>query len=68
MAKRSSKKTTKTTARTEAQIRADLKVALTAEHDAVESCSNDKPKSIEHAWQKADRTNALYRELAALSC
>jgi hypothetical protein len=65
MGKRSNK-TTKTT-RTEAQIRADLKVALTAEHGAVEGCSNNRPKSLVTAWAAAERTNVLYRELAALS-
>lgn len=61
------KKSTKTTQRTEAQIRADLKRALDAEHGAVEGCSNERPTSIARAWDAAERTNVLYRELAALS-
>lgn len=67
MGKRNTKKTTKTTARTLEAIRADIAVALEAEHDAVDACSKGDEKALARGWAAAERTNVLYRELAAVN-
>lgn len=55
MAKRNSK-------RTLAVVEAELQAARSAEHAAVERCSNARPASLDAAWSAADRVNALLRE------
>ena len=67
MGKRNSKKTTKAVTRTVEAIRADIAVALEAEHKAVDACSKGDERAIARGWAAAERTNVLYRELAAAS-
>lgn len=45
-----------------AVVEAELVAARKVEHALVESCSNDRPASLEAAWSAADRVNRLLRE------
>ena len=59
-------KRTKAYRRTLAVVESELAIARAREHALVESCSNDRPASIDAAWAAAAQVNTLLTERRAL--